>query len=90
MIIMLKPDAADVSVAHLSELIREMGVEVMRSDGTEHSVLHLIGDTSKIDKSTIEASDIVHKIIRVQEPYKRANRLFHNEDTVIEVCGHTG
>jgi 3-deoxy-7-phosphoheptulonate synthase len=88
MIIMLKPDAADTRVAHLSELIGQMGVEVLRSDGTEHSVLHLIGDTSKIDKSTIEASDIVHKIIRVQEPYKRANRLFHNEDTVIEVCGH--
>ena len=88
MIIMLKPDAADARVAHLSGLINQMGVDVLRSDGTEHSVLHLIGDTSKIDKSTIEASDIVHKIIRVQEPYKRANRLFHNEDTVIEVCGH--
>jgi 3-deoxy-7-phosphoheptulonate synthase len=27
----------------------------------------------------------VEKVIRVQEPYKRANRLFHPEDTVIEV-----
>ncbi len=88
MIIMLKPNAALDKVAHLSEIIGEMGVEVMRSDGTEHSVLHLIGDTSKIDKSIIEASEIVHKIIRVQEPYKRANRLFHPEDTIIDVAGH--
>jgi 3-deoxy-7-phosphoheptulonate synthase len=88
MIIMLKPEAADDKVMHLSEIISNMGVEVMRSDGTEHSVLHLIGDTSKIDKSIIEASDIVHKIIRVQEPYKRANRLFHPEDTIVEVNGH--
>ena len=88
MIIMLKPGSADDKVAGLSGLISKMGVEVMRSDGTEHSVLHLIGDTSKIDKSIIQAHDIVHKIIRVQEPYKRANRLFHNENTVIDVGGH--
>ena len=89
MIIMLKPGSADDKVAGLSRLISKMGVEVMRSDGTEHSVLHLIGDTSKIDKSIIEAHDIVHKIIRVQEPYKRANRLFHNENTVVKVGSHT-
>ena len=88
MIIMLKPNSADEKVAHLSKLIENMGVEVMRSDGTEHCVLHLIGDTSSIDKSSIQASDIVHKIIRVQEPYKRANRLFHNEDTLIKVGNH--
>ncbi len=88
MIIMLKPNSASDKVEHLSDIIGEMGVEVMRSDGTEHSVLHLIGDTSKIDKSIIQASEIVHKIIRVQEPYKRANRLFHPEDTIIDVAGH--
>ncbi len=89
MIIMLKPNSAEDKVVHLSELIGSMGVEVMRSDGTEHTVLHLIGDTSKINKSIIEASDIVHRIVRVQEPYKRANRLFHNEDTIIKVGDRT-
>ncbi|MCK5128749.1 MAG: 3-deoxy-7-phosphoheptulonate synthase [Clostridiales bacterium] len=89
MIIMLKPNSTDDKVIHLSEVISNMGVEVMRSDGTEHTVLHLIGDTLRIDKSIIEADEIVHKIIRVQEPYKRANRLFKQEDTIIKVGEHT-
>lgn len=89
MIIMIKPGSADDKVTHLSELIEQMGVDVKRSDGTEHTVLHLIGDTSKVKKSIIEASDVVHKIIRVQEPYKRANRLFHKEDTIIKIGNRT-
>jgi 3-deoxy-7-phosphoheptulonate synthase len=33
---------------------------------------------------------LVEKVVRVQEPYKRANRLFHPQDTRIEVAGPDG
>lgn len=89
MIIMLKPNSVQEKIDKLSVHIEGMGVEVHQSEGAEYTVLHLIGDTKAINKSSIESSDIVHKIIRVQEPYKRANRLFHPEDTIIKVGEHT-
>jgi 3-deoxy-7-phosphoheptulonate synthase len=55
------------------------------SVGENHTVLGLIGDTSKIDIDLISALDIVDTVKRVQEPYKNANRKFHPEDTVIKV-----
>ena len=31
--------------------------------------------------------DCIDKVMRVQEPYKRANRMFHPEDSIVDVCG---
>lgn len=45
------------------------------------TVLGLIGDTTKIDMDYIDAQDIVENVKRVQEPYKKANRKFHPDDT---------
>ena len=49
--------------------------------------ISLIGDTSAIDIDYISAQDIVESIKRVQEPYKKANRKFHPDDTVITLPG---
>ena len=43
----------------------------------------LLGDTSRIDPGLISGNRNVDKIIHVNEPYKKANRLFHPEDTII-------
>ncbi len=53
--------------------------------GVEATVLGLIGDTTQIDEDWIHAQDIVENVKRVQEPYKKANRKFHPDDTVIEL-----
>ncbi len=89
MIVMLKPNSPEEKIQHLAEMIESMGVSIQRNNGVDYTVLALIGDTAGLEKSRIEASEIVHKIIRVQEPYKRSNRLFHPEDTIINVGKHT-
>ena len=89
MIVMLKPGSPEDKIQHLVELIEGMGVSIQRNNGVDYTVLALIGDTAGLEKSRIEANEIVHKIIRVQEPFKRANRLFHPEDTIIHVGEHT-
>jgi 3-deoxy-7-phosphoheptulonate synthase len=53
-------------------------------------VLGLVGDTSGVDEEALLAHHLVEKVLRVQEPYKRANRLFHPEDTRIDVPGPDG
>lgn len=50
-------------------------------------MLGLIGDTSVIDIDYIQAQDIVEEVKRVQEPYKKANRKFHPDNTVITLPG---
>ena len=57
--------------------------------GVNETVLGLIGDTTAIDIGTINAQDVVYSVRRVQEPYKKANRKFHPDDTVITLSNGT-
>jgi 3-deoxy-7-phosphoheptulonate synthase len=83
MIIILKPHSPENRVVELEAFVRGMGVTVERSVGMDYTVLHVLGDTSQIAEAPIESNEIVLKVMRIQEPYKRANRMFHPEDTVI-------
>ncbi len=47
----------------------------------------LVGDTTRVDAELIASLDAVEAVRRIQEPYKKANRKFHPEDTVIDVNG---
>lgn len=53
--------------------------------GVGSTVLGLIGDTTTVDEDWVNAQEIVENVKRVQEPYKKANRKFHPDDTVIEL-----
>ncbi len=88
MIIVLKSGASDEKVAYFSEQLRKKyDVQVNAWHGTQSTVLGLLGDTHKVDVESVSAYDIVESVKRVQEPYKKANRKFHPDNTVIEVCG---
>ena len=86
MIIVLKPnqkqDQVDSFIHKLSDFY---GVQVNTWIGEHSTVLGLIGDTHLIDAEYIQAQDFVESVKRVQEPYKKANRKFHPDDTVITV-----
>ncbi|MEG2314784.1 MAG: 3-deoxy-7-phosphoheptulonate synthase, partial [Clostridia bacterium] len=60
-------------------------ITIHPSEGETHLVLGLVGDTSVVDIDLLRALDIVEDVKRVQEPYKNANRKFHEADTVISV-----
>ena len=51
------------------------------------TVIGLVGDTSEVDADLIASLDIVESVKRVTEPYKKANRKFHPDDTVVDVSG---
>ncbi len=88
MIIVLKPDCTAAQVKNFTDaLAEEYKVKVNTWVGTHSTVLGLIGDTSVIDIEYIAAQDVVESVKRVQEPYKKANRKFHPDDTVITLPG---
>ena len=76
--------------AELDAIIRnfeKQGLSVTLIRGTDYNVLGLVGDTTKIAEKDVLANPWVENVTRVSAPYKRANRLFHPEDTVIDVNG---
>src|SRR5690606_26134013 len=73
----------------LTRKLEFLGVTVNPVIGTEMSILGLVGDTTKIDPSYIEANPNVERVMHVQEPFKKANRLFHPENTVIDINGQS-
>ena len=85
MIIVLKPDVEQNKREQLIDWLGTLGVGVHTSVGEYQTVLGLIGDTAGVDMDLIDSLDIVETVKRVSEPFKRANRKFHPEDTVVEV-----
>lgn len=86
MIIVLKPSTPPEQIALFEERLRsDYHVKVNRWDGVHSTVLGLIGDTHTVDIEYIDAQDIVESVKRVQEPYKKANRKFHPENTVVKI-----
>jgi len=84
MIIVLKKRESNTAVEDFKKYLEQkynVGVHV--SVGYDSVVLGLIGDTSAVDEESIKAQEIVQEVKRVQEPYKKANRKFHPENTVI-------
>ena len=86
MIIVLKPSTAPEQLLTFTEKLKnDYGVRINRWDGVHSTVLGLIGDTTQVDIEYIEAQDIVASVKRVQEPYKKANRKFHPENTTVRI-----
>ena len=76
--------------AELERIIREFeaqGLSVTMIRGTDYNVFGLVGDTTVLDEKRIRANPYVENVQRVSEPYKKANRLFHETDSVIDVAG---
>ena len=85
MVVVVKPGTSQENIEKLADLIRSEGVEVKITYGKETSILGLVGDTSSINRESLEMNEHVDKVIRVQEPFKKANRKFKLENTAINV-----
>ena len=88
MVIVMKPGVSQENIhALVDALERDHGVAVGITNGVGCSILGLVGDTAHIDMDKLTMNDDVERVMRVQEPYKKANRKFHPEDTVVDVSG---
>ena len=87
MIITIKKNADQREVDTLISSLEAKGVKAVEIKGSEFNVYGLTGDTSIIDEKSIKAYHCVENVVRVAAKYKLANRMFHPEDTVIDVNG---
>ena len=87
MIISTKRGTPQVELDRIVDNFEKQGLSVTLIRGTDYNVFGLVGDTTKIAEKDVLANPWVENVTRVSAPYKRANRLFHPADTVVEVNG---
>lgn len=85
MVVCLKPKTKKEDVERIASYIEDMGFEVQISEGVHSTLLGLVGDTSRIDPNTLMMNIHVDKVMRVTEPFKKASRTFHPENTVVKI-----
>ena len=84
MIAILKNGTTPSQIQHLVDWLKNMNLDVHISEGTEVTILGLVGDTSRVDIDLLKSLEMVETVKRVSEPFKQANRKFHPKDTIIE------
>lgn len=87
MIIVLKKDAEEAKVEKLKENLVNRGLKLHLSQGEDTTIIGLVGDTTEIEPEQLQAFDVVETVKRIKEPYKKANRSMHPQDSVIDICG---
>ena len=87
MVIVFKQGAAQSEKERIKNWLLAQNFQVHESVGENLTIYGVIGDTSVIDPRQLTISNAVEKVMRVTEPFKKANRMFHPEDSLIGVSG---
>ena len=85
MIVVLKHNVQDEKRDQLVEWLKQQGLTVHISQGDYQTVLGLVGGTTRVDMDLIESLGIVDSVKRITDPFKKSNRKFHPDDTIVEV-----
>lgn len=85
MIIVMKPNAAKESVNAITNYIEGKGLQAHLSEGTEVTIIGVVGDKTKLSQDSIMSYKDVQKIVPVTESYKLTNKQFHPEPSIIKV-----
>ena len=86
MIIVMKQGATRQEIDYVADIITAKGgITVNPMYGSDLTILGLIGDTSRIDPAQLESFRCVERIMKVAEPFKKANRMFHPGPSEVRV-----
>lgn len=85
MIIVMQPTATAQDIQHVTKLIQELGLKEHVIKGAELTVVAVIGDDRKKDKTRLELAPGVDRVVRILSPYKMASRETKRERTVVKI-----
>ncbi len=86
MIAVIKKGTTEKQLENLTSWLKSQGLDIHLSHGSTHTIVGLIGDTSRIDADLLASLEIVESVKRISEPFKSVNRKFHPDDSVIKVA----
>lgn len=87
MIITCKKGAPQAEIDKIIKEFEDKGLEVNLIRGVDYNVFGIVGDTTIVDEKIVRANPWIEQVTRIAAPYKKVNRLFHPEDTVVDVAG---
>ena len=87
MIITCKKEIPEKELERITAEFKKEGLEADVISGTNHNIIVIVGDTAKINERYVRANPWIEEVTRVEVPYKKANRLFHPEDSIVDVSG---
>jgi 3-deoxy-7-phosphoheptulonate synthase len=87
MIIVMQPDAGDADVAGVEARIREHGLGVHVSRGTERTLIGAIGDERRLEPEMFDTLPGVERSMHILKPYKLVAREWHKASSVVSVGG---
>lgn len=86
MILVLKQGTSTDKINEICTWLQtQFGVQTSPIFGSGTTIIGLVGDTSGIPIETLELEEAVERVMKVQEPYKRSNRKFHPDNTLIRI-----
>ena len=87
MIVTMKENATQKQMKQVIDLVTGAGLTTQTSQDNGKTVIGLIGDTEKLVEAELTALEGVEKSVRISLSYKLTSRLFHPENTVVDVNG---
>ncbi len=87
MVIVVRPGATKAEVREIVDLIESKGLKTHFSEGTQVTIIGVVGDKTLLVGTPLEALSGVDKIVPIAESYKLASRTFRPEGTVLEFPG---
>ena len=85
MVVVMRPGTERREIDKLVAQFQLQGLQVGVTHGIDCTILGLVGDTTAVDIDKVSINEHIERVMRVSEPYKRANRKFHPEDTAVKV-----
>ena len=87
MVLVLKRGCTAEQMQEAILAMEKGGVKVMISQGAETTILGAEGNAANLDEDFLSQLPGVERVMRVSEPYKKANRKYHPDDSVIDIGG---
>jgi 3-deoxy-7-phosphoheptulonate synthase len=83
----LRSHATEEEIQSVVRRIKELGLTPLLSQGTEKTVIGVIGDDRIVRRENFALLPGVDEVIPILKPYKLASREFRPNDTVVDVAG---
>ncbi len=87
MVVIMKQGFTQKQLQDAIKAMEAGGVKVMISQGAETTILGAEGNAARLNQEQLSQLPGVERVMRVSEPYKKANRKYHPDDSVIDIGG---
>jgi len=85
MMIIMKSDATDEQINHVTDTLKKMGFGVHLSRGVERAIIGAIGDKRTVTVENLLVLPGVAEVVPIRKPFKLVSREFKKEDTIVNI-----